>query len=241
MDLMRAGRIPDPFYGFNDLEVQWVADRNWLYRRSFRCPAALRRMARVELVCHGLDTFAHILLNGKAVGRADNMFRRWRWDVTSLLQDGLNELLVLFESPRIVGAALMHQHGKLPIWDAESPQRAYTRKAQYASGWDWAPNLNTSGIWRPVFLEGYGRGRLNSVWTPANWSDPARPVVNVIAEVQALQPCVAHARAQLARGHFRKSASASAHLKAGTNEVRVPLEVPEPELWWPAGFGPQAL
>lgn len=39
LDLMKAGKIPDPFYGFNDLEVQWVAEANWLYRRLFGCAA----------------------------------------------------------------------------------------------------------------------------------------------------------------------------------------------------------
>jgi beta-mannosidase len=241
LDLMKAGRIPDPFYGFNDLEVQWVAERHWLYRRSFRCPPALARMERADLVFRGLDTFAHVFLNGQQVGRADNMFREWRWDVTQLLSRGSNELLVLFESPKAVGEALLHEHGKLPIWDAESPQRAYTRKAQYASGWDWGPNLNTSGIWRAVFLEGFSQGRVSDVWAPADWSDPARPVVNVSVEIAATQSCAAKVEARLTKGRFKKSASTSARLKAGTNVVRMPLEVPRPELWWPAGFGPQNL
>ena len=27
--LLRAGRIPDPFYGMNEQAVQWVGDKTW--------------------------------------------------------------------------------------------------------------------------------------------------------------------------------------------------------------------
>ncbi|MCK4375425.1 MAG: glycoside hydrolase family 2 protein, partial [Candidatus Brocadiae bacterium] len=241
LDLMRAGRLPDPFYGFNDLDVQWVADANWLYRRTFHCPAALCRMKRIELVCHGLDTFAEVSLNGKQVGRADNMFLRWRWDVTGLIQEEGNELLVLFESPKKVGQALLEEHGRLPIRDAESPQRMYTRKAQYASGWDWAPDLNTSGIWRPILLEGYANGRLSDVCARIDWQDPHVPVVNVAVEVEALEACSAEISAELVGPDFKGNASASADLKPGANTLQMDISVANPQLWWPAGFGAQSL
>src|SRR5581483_701289 len=30
--LIAAGRIPEPFYGLNERDVQWVGERDWLYR-----------------------------------------------------------------------------------------------------------------------------------------------------------------------------------------------------------------
>ena len=55
-DLMAAGRIPDPFFGENELQVKWVADQDWEYRREFDTNAGLLAEERIYLVCDGLDT-----------------------------------------------------------------------------------------------------------------------------------------------------------------------------------------
>lgn len=41
-----------------------------------------RRVRRVVLVFHGVDTFANITLNDHAVGETSNMFLRYTFDVT---------------------------------------------------------------------------------------------------------------------------------------------------------------
>ena len=40
-DLLRAGRIPDPFYGNNELSLQWIEARDWEYRAFFKVPASV--------------------------------------------------------------------------------------------------------------------------------------------------------------------------------------------------------
>ncbi len=236
LDLLRAGRIPDPFYGFNDEDVQWVAGADWLYRRTFDCAAEVLALRRVELVCEGLDTFATVVLNGHTLGRADNMFRAWRWDVTGMLQAEGNELLVLFESPERVGSALL-EADEAHLRASYTPGRTYVRKAQYESGWDWGPSLNTSGIWRPIRLEGWDRARLADASYSVDWADPDRPVVQVTCDLEALEACSARVTAGLDGG----SAEATAELKAGSNAVQLTIPVEDPRLWWPAGFGPQDL
>jgi len=238
LDLMRADRIPDPFYGFNDEKVQWVADEHWLYRTTFDASADLLAMDRVDLVCRGLDTFAAVVLNGTTVGKADNMFRTWRWDVTELLNEDGNELIVLFESPRLRGAALADADEEaLPA--GSTPARVYTRKAQYASGWDWGPDLNTSGIWQPIYLEGIEGGRLADVWARIEWQDPDSPVVHVEAEVEAFADGSAHMTARLTDGAPVAQGALSADLTVGANTLATSFRVEQPRLWWPRGAGPQ--
>jgi len=41
---------------------------------------------RVLLVCEGLDTLAAVVLNGRELGRADDMFRSWTFDVKGILK-----------------------------------------------------------------------------------------------------------------------------------------------------------
>src|SRR5512140_91729 len=80
-DLLAAGKIPDPFYRDNEQALQWIGETNWVFRRTFRVPARFLRHDRVLLRCEGLDTLAAVRVNGHNVGRADNMFRLWEFDV----------------------------------------------------------------------------------------------------------------------------------------------------------------
>ena len=98
-DLLALGKIPDPFVADNELKVMWVVENDWEYRRNFNVDAGLLAEENVVLVCDGLDTIADLYLNGTYLGHAENMFRRWEWDVKPLLKEGGNELLISFGSP----------------------------------------------------------------------------------------------------------------------------------------------
>lgn len=41
---------------------------------------------------------------------------------------------------------------------------AHSRKAAYQYSWDWAPNLNTMGIWKRVYILTYTRASIDYVW-----------------------------------------------------------------------------
>ena len=88
--LLAAGKIPDPYWAANELDVQWVGQEDWAYERSFDVTAALLAEDRVDLSCDCLDTIAEVFLNGKKVGSADNMFVRWRFDAKPHLRPGKN-------------------------------------------------------------------------------------------------------------------------------------------------------
>ena len=57
-DLRRHGTIPDPFWANNELDLQWIEERDWEYRAVFSIPADLLHEEEVELVADGLDTVA---------------------------------------------------------------------------------------------------------------------------------------------------------------------------------------
>src|SRR5205085_10313485 len=154
LDLLRAGRIPDPFYGLNELAVQWVGERDWLYRASFELPPEALAAPRADLCFDGLDTFATVWLNGEQVLVSDNMFVPQRLPARQWLRPGRNELWLLFESAARRGQALEARHGRRPLWNGDS-SRLYVRKAQYHYGWDWGPTFLTLGPWRAVSLEAY--------------------------------------------------------------------------------------
>ncbi|HEX4403213.1 MAG TPA: hypothetical protein VH560_00190, partial [Polyangia bacterium] len=98
-DLLRDQKIPDPFYGTNEKDLQWIERADWEYRSSFVADDALLAREHVDLVWKGLDTFAEVFVNGASVLRADNMFRSWRVDVRARLVKGANQVVVRFRSP----------------------------------------------------------------------------------------------------------------------------------------------
>ena len=238
LDLLAAGQIPPPFYGLNEAEVQWVEREDWLYRRRFSCQPELLDHDQVELVCEGLDTFARVFLNGQELGEADNMFRTWRWDVSEILKEQ-NELFVILLSPSRRCERLAAEHGGMNAPPYNS--RVYARKHQSASGWNTAPRLNTSGIWRPLYLEACNGGRISDVFAPTDWPSSDRCVLQVQVQIEALEAGPVDLTARLSGHGEDLTTRLSADVEPGGNLLQGKIEVQDPALWWPAGCGQQNL
>jgi beta-mannosidase len=131
--LIAAGMMPDPYQGMNERDVQWVGREDWAWTRELTVPPALLAEERVELSFDCLDTIAEVFVNGKAAGRADNMFVRWRFDVKRLLVPGRNTLRVLLRSAENAALAAARSlpypvpHTQNPI---QSQHRNLVRKVQ---------------------------------------------------------------------------------------------------------------
>ncbi len=94
-----ACRIPDPFIGFNELDVEWVGETAWTYRRTLPTVDEVQKHMKIMLAFDGLDTFATVRLNGATILKSDNMFIPYRVDVTQqLLRGKENVLEVEFQS-----------------------------------------------------------------------------------------------------------------------------------------------
>lgn len=234
-DLLAAGLIPDPFDGMNELKVQWVDKEDWEYRRTFEASPALLARERVELVAEGLDTYARLILNGRAVGETDNQFRLWRFDVKPLLVAGRNELRVVFDSPvrreNELKARLPH---RLP---GEAP---HSRKSPYHFGWDWGPRLTTSGVWRPIGLEAWDGARVEDLQVLQEPKPEGAVGLRIRTRI------LAEADTELSLG----VSVAGADSLCQTRSVRAPrgsswhetlLTIEAPALWWPNGLGGQPL
>lgn len=52
-DLFANGKIPDPFYGTNEKEVQWIDKQDWEYESRFDLPEDVLSLPNLELVFKG--------------------------------------------------------------------------------------------------------------------------------------------------------------------------------------------
>ncbi len=103
-------------------------------------------------------------------------------------------------------------------------------------GWDWGPTVVTAGMWRPARLEHWSTARIAQV----------RPLVTVGEDGTGRVEL--HLRVERTeRGAGRRLtarvrvAGAWAEVSFDGEETVLGLEVPEPRLWWPRGYGEQPL
>ena len=236
-DLLALGRIPDPFVGDNERRVQWVADADWEYRRTFTVEPEMLDEERIFLVCDGLDTLATVELNDKVLGHTDNMFRQYRWDVTSALRVGTNELNIAFVSPvqyvRARQAARPLQGVPQAI-----PGGPHLRKAPCQFGWDWGPQLPPIGIWKDIRLEGYDAARLADVHLRQHHAN-GEVRVEVEAEVETFEPVTGPLALAVTIIAPDGSIIKKTFEVSETSKVSIPIA--NPQLWWPNGWGDQPL
>jgi beta-mannosidase len=227
-DLRAAGRIPDPFHGTNETDLQWIEERDWEYRTHFTVPPALRTEEVIELAADGLDTLATVTLNGAEVARTDNMFTGYRWDVTGRLRPGRNELRIRFRCAMDYVRARRALHAPREIND---PVGGCTviRKQQCQFGWDWGPRFVTAGIWRDLRLEGWSGNRLAGLRVTQTHHRNGRVTLALAPEL-ARADARATCRWRLTLGRVE--------VAAGTGDT---IELRHPQLWWPAGQGAQPL
>ncbi len=235
-DLLTNGRIPDPFVGDNELSVQWVADTDWIYRYTFQISQELLDNDVVELVCDGLDTLAEVRLNGILVGKAENAFRQYRWQVNEFLHTGDNELVVTFASATRFCAARDQERPMMYVNDA-LPGAPHLRKAPCHFGWDWGPKLPAVGIWRDIRLEGSTTARLEDVHIRQQHDD-GRVSLEVTIQAAVWIRGSLNASIQLIHPDGR-IALTEIQLVNGQGKAQILIE--EPQLWWPNGYGAQPL
>jgi beta-mannosidase len=237
-DLLALDLIPDPFAADNEKRVQWVAESDWDYRYRFSCSPEILAKEKIFLVCDGLDTLATVVLNGHELGRCDNMFRRYEWEIKSFLNhEGNNELTISFSSPVKFTAEKQALHPLLGVPQAIAGG-PHLRKAPCQFGWDWGPQLPPIGIWKDIRLEGYNEARISAVQLQQKHVDGD---VTIEARV-ALQswedsPTAAVVRITDPTGEILESKAAVPI----QGEVQLEVPIPDPELWWPNGYGEQPL
>ncbi|KAI0671265.1 glycoside hydrolase [Trametes maxima] len=254
-ELIKAGRIPDPFKGFNEHEVQWVGEREWLYYTTFDLPESIGTPRMHKLVFEGLDTVCDVYLNGvnQMLG-VDNMFKTYTLQLPEPVNRTGNVLLLHFRSAKLVAKALEHKYGRVRAGSANlgDPSRVYLRKAQYNWRWDWGPELMTCGPYRPIKLLTY-QARIASVQVTTTWADSRQPKeLNAMAGLEGFLG-VAHVMTMVIKdssGNVFKETRHAVHNSWGnTTQLKKPtvqvaiwqLDTCPIQLWWPVGYGKQEI
>ena len=239
LDLLANKKIPDPFFRDNEAKLQWIENESWEYRVNFDATPALLARSNVDLVFDGLDAAAQVYVNGAQVLAANNMFRVWRVPVKGHLKAGKNLLRVVFPSP--IKAAAEAAAGDAFRLRSKTEDKTYIRKAAYEYGWDWGPRFVTSGIWRPVRLEAWDRVRIADF--AIRQRDVSKDVAHADAQVEVVAASAGPAKMSVQYTDDGKpvTLTSKVNLHAGSNVIDIPVEIRQPKLWYPAGYGEQPM
>lgn len=229
-DLLAAGRIPDPFYRDNETEALKLMEYDFHYSRAFQADGELLDCGAVLLRCEGLDTLAAVYINGAEAGRADNMHRTWEFDVKDLLREGENNIAVHFASPT---KFIRESYAADPADGTADAMEGFPslRKAHCMFGWDWGPRLPDAGIWRDISLIGVDTARIRDVLVK-QFHEDGRAALEIDTHIIRLTDAPAEVRVSVT--------APDGTVLTGAGET-CQIEVPDPWLWWPAGYGGQPL
>nr|XP_054489782.1 beta-mannosidase isoform X7 [Agelaius phoeniceus] len=239
----------DPYYRFNDVMYRWISLDNWTYSRTFKTPFDIRKWQKVNLVFEGVDTVAQILLNNVTLGRTDNMFNRYSFDISSVIQE-VNCVEVRFLSAVSYAAEQSRCHKAHSIPPACPPpvQKGechvnFIRKEQCSFSWDWGPSFPTQGIWKDVRIEAYNHYHLIYFSITPLFEKSAQQwclEVESIFDVVSSKPIAGLVTVNIPK--LQTQQTFNVKLQPGEGSIVLLVNINKSaalEAWWPNGHGKQ--
>lgn len=242
-DLFANNLIEDPFWETNELKLQWIEDKNWIYKTSFKISKNQLNQDHIELEFEGLDTYATVFLNGKKILETTNMFRTWKTAIKRNIQLGKNSLEVHFTSPLNYNRQKVLEYPyKLPSGNEKVDLKVspFTRKSAYQFGWDWGPRFVTSGIWKNVKINTWNKGKINDVFIQTD---------SIIDDKAYLTSIISLNKNELNDGKLLfiynldngTGKSINIDLQHQKDTIYSHFVIENAKLWWPNGMGKPTL
>jgi beta-mannosidase len=232
--LHKAGIIPDPCIGENQIIAREYSYKTWWFKKEF--DFSPKAGAIYILDFSGVADACSVWLNGKRIAENKGMFTGPRTDISKNLR--LKNILVVKTEPVpfLQAPNSEHSSNKANNW---SWSRSVVINNVY--GWHYS-NLPSVGIWQPVYIEEEQPIELD---TPFIFT---RDAVNGAMSLKTPITSKIGTRGIL---HFSVSPlnfagdsfaySEELVLKSGKNDIHYEFSIPNPGLWWPADMGEQNL
>jgi beta-mannosidase len=231
LDWAAANDLPDYRIGDNVRHWQGLDEHHWHYQTRFAHPQ-LNPDQRLVFACGGVDYACVVRCNDVVVHAQEGMFTPFQVDLTDHLQDDNQLCVLVFPAPRCQRLATNSDadQGSLRHLATDSC------KPPVAYGWDWHPLLIPLGIWDETGLEIRPARHLDTVSLHQTWlgSEPAMDIHITTSD--------AHPRDAVLIWRIEDPTGAeivTVEQGAKAGAVRLRAHIPDPQLWWPRGYGEQ--
>lgn len=248
-DLYNAGIIADPFFGFNHLKLKERLDKDYVYTNEFQVDELPQNDEDVFIAFDGIDLFADIYLNGVLLGKTENMFKKYVYDIGNVIKKGKNTVEVLMHST----TKFMETVDTKDYFGVFNVQRILLRKEQCCFGWDWSPDIPGYGIWQNVRVYTENKCRITDVCYTANARGEATFFIEINYSVRSyydndgnfIEVKKEHddyIRVSLAKtpgGGFENADIKQ--IPVGGSKSFISFFKKDARLWWPIGYGEHPL
>jgi len=220
-----------------DATEQFCYVDDWRYSTTFEYQP--QHNYQTFLVFEGIDTIAEIYLNGHLIGSPCNMHMTYRFALEGVAQIGKNELSVIIRSSELW--ARKHSHDQFVFTHALNSyydSQTYLRKARHQWGWDNAPRLITSGIFRSVYLESLPEERFSDVYCYTMQIDSHDVYIGVNWSFATPRHSLSSYCVRFSLMDGVRVISATQGQLYGT-QGKLTLKIPRDQvrLWWPVDMG----
>lgn len=226
MALWKAGRIPDPVVGENQVTAREHSFKTWWLRRRFSFAPQAGHTYRLSF--EGVADRCTVWLNGQELCRHQGMFGGPDADITELLRTE-NELLVKLEPIPFRPWGTMIPDNNFSWADTVVINNVY--------GWHYF-NMPQIGIYRPVRILDVPLAEVERPFVFTR--DLEKGAVALQVDVRARAETDAAVEITVAPHNFAGEThvfSETAHLTAGTQTLCYEFEIPDARIWWPNDLG----
>lgn len=242
---LNIGALPDPNYGDNQLQIsESFFNSDFWYRKEFTVPASATGN-HVFLNFDGINWKAEVHVNGEEVGHIDGAFKRGRFDISGFIAPGEENALAVLVRKNAHPGVIKEQTLERP--DVNGGVLGADNPTYHASiGWDWIPTIRgrNTGIWNDVYLTFTGPVTVEDpfVTTDLPLPDTTTADVNIVVTLRNHEASPVDGMLTGSFGDVTFDLPVSL-LASEVKEVSLgasthpQLQLQNPVLWWPNGYG----
>lgn len=244
--LVNQGVYADPYFGLNNMNIPESLSRtDWWYRCKFTVPKDIDGN-QLRLLFNGINYKADIYLNGKSLGDMKGAFIRGEFNITDLVnKNGENILAVHVFPPHNPG--IPHEQSMIAGQGLNGGVLSTDGPTFISSiGWDWIPGIRdrNTGIWQDVRLKVGGDIIIGDplVTTDILLPDTTQAKISIKNIVRNITSKTVNGTltAKIENINISLPFTLAANEEKEitfTPEQFKELNIKNPRLWWPNGYG----
>ena len=231
--LMEAGELPNPFFGDNEKEFQWVEEHVWKFRSTFYLSDKELSAESLFLNFPNIDTYGEVTINETILGSTSNFFIPHNFEIKDVAKPGNNTVYVTITPPVLYHKSRYETenfHYPAPNDLAKIKAAPLTRKPQFQFGWDWALRMNTIGFSKPVQVISAGANSIQQCVVNTLYQSSNAATLLYVMDTKVPMNGGAISSALFGMHPLIIDSFPSKHFQFD-------FQLENPKLWWPVGFG----